>query len=260
MVCIHKHTKENWNDACHETVWVTVLIEDTLSDTEVQRLPFYFEVWPQMLSYKHTLTFRLLKLARYVRKYTPPTISLILSGLPRLWDESMSAEQMNDVQYKHEDIFILFLQNLNTFLYTIYFHFVVDVWNIHTEHNLFVGGLKPRGNCNPVRTWFHSQPKIGAEIQLLPGNVFNPQPVKQRGEKDKHLQTGKSVTETASLPHAEEENLLRQLLVEESWWSQEALRAKWIRVTPKIAGTEWKTEQWNRYWHIWASYQSHSKT
>lgn len=124
----------------------------------------------------------------------------------------MSTEALNDVQYKHED------SSYSYYFYKISTHFYIQHISILLLmcDTLFVGGLKPRGNCNPVRTWFHSQPKIGAEIQLLPGNVFNPQPVKQRGEKDKHLQTGKSVTETASLPHAEEENLLRQLLVEES--------------------------------------------
>lgn len=81
---------------------------------------------------------------------------------------------------------------------------------------MFFGGLKSREDGNPIWTRFHSQTKIGAEIQLLPWNIFNPQPMEQRGEKDEHLQTCKSITKTSSLPHAEDENLLRQLLVEES--------------------------------------------
>lgn len=78
------------------------------------------------------------------------------------------------------------------------------------------GCLKSRGDVDPVWTWFHSKAKISAEIQLLPWNIFDLQPVEQCSQKDKHLQTCKSITETASLPHAEDENLLCQLLVEES--------------------------------------------
>lgn len=115
---------------------------------------------------------------------------------------------------------------------------VVIFQNIHREHHLFFGGLKSWRDGYPVWTRFHSQTKICAEVQLLPWNAVNLQPVEQRGEKDKHLQTCKSVTETASLPHAEDENLLRQLLVEESWQSQEAFRAKCFWVTPKITGTK----------------------
>lgn len=62
--------------------------------------------------------------------------------------------------------------------------------------------------------WLHSQTKISAEIQLLPWNILDPQPMEQRGEKDKHLQTCKSITKTTSLPHAKDENLFRQLLIE----------------------------------------------
>lgn len=76
--------------------------------------------------------------------------------------------------------------------------------------------LKPRGDSYTVWAWFHCQTKVGAEIQLLPWNVFNSQPVEQRGEKHKHFQAGKSITKTASLAHAKDENLLCQLLVEES--------------------------------------------
>lgn len=79
--------------------------------------------------------------------------------------------------------------------------------------NVFFRGLKSWGDCNPVWTWFHRQTKISAEVKLLPRYIFNPQPMEQHGQKDKHLQTCKSVTKTASLPHAKDENLLCQFLV-----------------------------------------------
>lgn len=93
---------------------------------------------------------------------------------------------------------------------------VVIFQNIHREHHLFFGRLKSRRDGYPVWTRFHSQTKISAEVQLLPWNIVNLQTLEQRGEKDEHLQTCKSITETASLPHAEDENLLCQALVEES--------------------------------------------
>lgn len=73
--------------------------------------------------------------------------------------------------------------------------------------------LKSWGDGDPVWTWFHSQPKISAEVELLLGCVFDPSPMEQRRQKDKHLQTRKSVTKTTSLSHSKDENLLRQFLI-----------------------------------------------
>lgn len=106
-----------------------------------------------------------------------------------------------------------------------------------STQSMFCGGLKSWSDSNVVWTWFHSETKVGAEIQILPCNIFNPQPMEQCGEKDKHLQTCKSIAQTSSLPHAEDENLLCQLFVEDSIGSQEAFWAKCVWVTPKIAGT-----------------------
>lgn len=77
----------------------------------------------------------------------------------------------------------------------------------------FSRALNSGGDGNPVGAWFHSQAKISAEVQLLLGYIFNPSPMEQRRQEDKHLQTGKSVPETASLSHSKDENLLRQFLV-----------------------------------------------
>lgn len=79
--------------------------------------------------------------------------------------------------------------------------------------NVFSRVLKSRGDGNPVWTGFHSQTKISAEVELLLGYVFNPSPMEQRRQKDKHLQTCESVAKTASLSHTKDENLLRQFLV-----------------------------------------------
>lgn len=74
----------------------------------------------------------------------------------------------------------------------------------HTTQFGFFEGLKPCRDCNLVRTWFHSQSKVSAEIQLQPWNLLDPQPVEQRGEKDEHLQSCKSITKAAPLPHAKD--------------------------------------------------------
>lgn len=102
-----------------------------------------------------------------------------------------------------------------TVRYCIYVAFLIshEYWliliiiSVDVPHRALFGlfeGLKPCRDGNLVWTRFHSQSKISAEIQLLPWNLFNPQPVEQHGEKDKHLQTCKSITKTAPLPHAED--------------------------------------------------------
>lgn len=62
--------------------------------------------------------------------------------------------------------------------------------------------------------------------------------MEQSSEKDKHLQTCKSVAKAAPLSHAEDQNLVCQFLVKLSRWSQEAVGAKCFWITPEITGSE----------------------
>jgi len=98
--------------------------------------------------------------------------------------------------------------------------------------------LEPGGEADEVRPWLHGQTELGSEVQLLAGDVLDAQAVEQRRQEHKHLQPGEAVSKATPLPHAEDEDLLRQLFVETPREVQEAFGAEGIWVAPKISGDQ----------------------
>ena len=65
---------------------------------------------------------------------------------------------------------------------------------------------------------------------------MEPQVAEQRREEHKHLQAGESVSKATPLPHAEDEDLLGQLLVEATGRIHEAFGPKHVWIAPKTSG------------------------
>lgn len=93
-------------------------------------------------------------------------------------------------------------------------------------------------DTDPIGAGLHGEPKVGTEVQLLSRNILDTQPVEECCQEYKHLQPGEPITQATPFPHPEDHDLLCQVFVEQSLFTQEALGAEHVWVTPQISTNE----------------------